>query len=154
MLKSDRYEIRISGTGGQGVVLAGIILAEAAGVWRPNQHVVQTVSYGPQVRGGLSSAEVVVTPEEIDFPQPIRLDLLIPFTQDAAAIGIKRLKPQGLVLQDPELAPRVTHGWVAVIPLTQLAKEGQVEIRQGESQIGKGRILFQKFQAQVPGFIL
>ena len=47
----DRYEIRLSGTGGQGLVLAGIILAEAAGIYEGKQ-VVQTVSYGPAARGG------------------------------------------------------------------------------------------------------
>ena len=61
---TERYEIRISGTGGQGVVLAGIILAEAVGCWQEGRHVVQTVSYGPQVRGGLSSAELVISQEE------------------------------------------------------------------------------------------
>ena len=50
---SNRYEVRISGTGGQGVILTGIILAEAVGRWQSGKHVVQTVSYGPQVRGGL-----------------------------------------------------------------------------------------------------
>ncbi|MEW5724641.1 MAG: 2-oxoacid:acceptor oxidoreductase family protein [Thermodesulfobacteriota bacterium] len=120
---SRRYELRLSGTGGQGVVLAGIILAEAAGRWRADQHVVQTVSYGPQVRGGLSSAEVVISDEPIDYPKPLRLDLLIPFTQEAAAEGAGLLKPQGILVQDPALVDHAPPGWVAEIPLTALARE-------------------------------
>jgi len=120
---SQRYEIRLSGTGGQGVVLAGIMLAEAAGTWRQGQHVVQTVSYGPQVRGGLSSAEVVISDEEIDYPRPIRLDLLIPFTQEAANESAGHLKPEGIILYDPDLVRRAPQGWVATVPLTKLALE-------------------------------
>lgn len=120
---SQRYEIRISGTGGQGVVLAGIILAEAVGCWQKGQHVVQTVSYGPQVRGGLSSAEIVISSDEIDYPKPISLDLLIPFTQEAANESSPLVKPKGLILQDPELVQKAPPGWVAQIPLSRLAFE-------------------------------
>lgn len=127
---SSRYEIKISGTGGQGVVLAGIILAEAAGRWKSGQHVVQTVSYGPQVRGGMSSAEVVISKDEIDYPKPIKLDLLIPFTQDAANEGQGIMKPDGIIIQDPDLVQRAPEGWVAQLPLTKLAVEstGRVQM--------------------------
>ncbi len=124
-----RYEIRLSGTGGQGVVLAGIILAEAAGRWKSGQYVVQTVSYGPQVRGGLSSAEVVISNESIDYPKPVKLDLLIPFTQEAANAGPPLMKEQGLIIQDPELVPRAPSGWVAELPLTKLAVESTGQAR-------------------------
>ena len=62
----DRYEIRLTGTGGQGLVLAGIILAEAAGIYE-GKYVVQTVSYGPSARGGTSRADVVISDEEIKY---------------------------------------------------------------------------------------
>lgn len=120
---TTRYEIRISGAGGQGVVLAGVILAEAAGRWQQGLKVVQTVSYGPQVRGGLSSAELVISDEEIDYPKPLALDLLAPFTQEAANEGVNHLKPHGMIIQDPDLVPRVSHGWVAQVPLTSLSLE-------------------------------
>ena len=119
----ERYEVRISGTGGQGVVLAGIILAEAVGRWQEGRYVVQTVSYGPQVRGGMSNAEVVISDEEIDYPRPISLDLLVPFTQDGANQAAGLLKPNGLVLMDPDLIHHAPPGWVAAIPLTRLAVE-------------------------------
>jgi 2-oxoglutarate ferredoxin oxidoreductase subunit gamma len=117
-----RYEVRFSGTGGQGVVLAGIILAEAAGSCK-GQFVVQTVSYGPQVRGGMSSAEVVISDQEIDYPKPMRLDLLVPFTQEACDQGAGLMKPDGVILLDPDLVVQTPEGWVASIPMTRLAKE-------------------------------
>ncbi|MEK7871409.1 MAG: 2-oxoacid:acceptor oxidoreductase family protein, partial [Nitrospirota bacterium] len=62
-----RYEIRLSGSGGQGLILAGIILAEAAGIY-DKKYVVQTQSYGPEARGGVSKSEIVISDEEIDYP--------------------------------------------------------------------------------------
>jgi 2-oxoglutarate ferredoxin oxidoreductase subunit gamma len=119
---ATRYEVRFSGTGGQGVVLAGMILAEAAGLFS-RRHVVQTVSYGPQVRGGNSNAEVVISEEEIDYPKPMRLDLLVPFTQQGCDEGARLLKPKGVILMDPELVSQVPEGWVASVPMTKIAKE-------------------------------
>ena len=57
---SERYEIRLSGSGGQGLITAGIILAEAAGI-HDSKFVCQTQSYGPEARGGASRAEVVIS---------------------------------------------------------------------------------------------
>ena len=78
----DRYEIRLSGSGGQGLVLAGIILAEAAGIYE-GKNVVQTVSYGPAARGGTSRADVVISDEEIDYPKAMGLDILLAMNQMA-----------------------------------------------------------------------
>ena len=119
---ATRYEVRFSGTGGQGVVLAGMILAEAAGL-SGDRHVVQTVSYGPQVRGGNSNAEIVIGEEEIDYPKPLRLDLLVPFTQQGCDEGVRLMKPRGVILLDPTLVSQIPEGWVAEIPMTRLAVE-------------------------------
>jgi len=121
-MAAERYEVRFSGTGGQGVVLAGMILAEAAGLFG-GRHVVQTVSYGPQVRGGNSNAEVVISEEEIDHPKPIALDLLVPFTQQGCDEGAKLLKPKGIVLLDPEMVSQMPQGWIAPLPLKRIAFE-------------------------------
>jgi 2-oxoglutarate ferredoxin oxidoreductase subunit gamma len=118
----DRCEIRLSGTGGQGVVLAGILLAEAAGL-RPGQHVVQTVSYGPQVRGGMSSAELVVSQEPIDYPKPLGLDLFVPLTEEAYPEGLPLMKPRGIILLDPDRIRQAEQGWVVRVPLGRIAKE-------------------------------
>ena len=81
---SYRYEIRLSGEGGQGIVLAGVILAEAAAIY-DDQNATQTQVYGPESRGGASKAEVIISDEEeIDYPKAISVDLLLALTQAAA----------------------------------------------------------------------
>ena len=62
---SFRYEIRLSGSGGQGLILAGKILAEAAAIY-DNKNATQSQSYGPEARGGSSRSEVIISDEEID----------------------------------------------------------------------------------------
>ena len=105
------------------MVLIGIIMAEAVGRWTEGRNVVQTVSYGPQVRGGLSSAELVISEDEIDYPKPIKLDLLVPFTQEAANEGASIMKPEGLILHDSDLVHHAPKGWIVPIPMTRLAVE-------------------------------
>jgi 2-oxoglutarate ferredoxin oxidoreductase subunit gamma len=122
MQNIKRYEVRFSGTGGQGVVLAGILFAEAASLM-PGQYVAQTVSYGPQVRGGMSSAEVVVSQSPIDYPKPIGLDLLVPFTQEACNQALHLMKEDGVILLDPDQVPERPQGWVAAVPLSKIAAQ-------------------------------
>jgi len=75
-----RYEIRLSGSGGQGLILMGIILAEAIGIY-DGKFVAQTQSYGPEARGGSSKSEVIVSDEEIDYPKAMQPDLLLAMNQ-------------------------------------------------------------------------
>ena len=98
----DRFEIRLSGTGGQGLVLAGIILAEAVGIYE-GKNVVQTVSYGPAARGGTSRADVVVSDWAIDFPKAMGLDVLLAMNQMACDESASNLKPNGLLVVDSYL---------------------------------------------------
>jgi 2-oxoglutarate ferredoxin oxidoreductase subunit gamma len=81
-MKDDRFEIRLSGAGGQGIILAGIILGEALSVYG-GKHAIQTQSYGPEARGGASKAEVVVGSGEVDYPKVVKPDLLLAMTQEA-----------------------------------------------------------------------
>lgn len=118
----DRMEIRLSGTGGQGLVLAGIILAEAAGIYE-GKHVVQTVSYGPAARGGTSRADVVVSDKEIDYPKAIGLDLLLAMSQMAYDESTSDLKSSGILVVDSQLVTEVNTLRVVKIPFTQIARE-------------------------------
>src|SRR5512137_3187072 len=81
----ERYEIRLSGSGGQGLIVAGIILAESAGVY-DGRFVCQTQSYGPEARGGASKAEVVISDEAIDYPKAIKPDLLLAMNQKSCDV--------------------------------------------------------------------
>ena len=76
-----RVEFRLSGSGGQGLLLAGIVLSEAA--IEEGKNAVQTQSYGPEARGGSSKAEVVISDEDIDYPKATDPDYLLALTADA-----------------------------------------------------------------------
>jgi len=104
------------------LLLAGIILAEAAGVYE-GKHVVQTVSYGPAARGGTSRADVVISDGEIDYPKAIGLDLLLAMTQMACDESAGDLKPSGILVVDSQLVTEVNSLRVVKIPFTQIARE-------------------------------
>jgi len=76
----ERYEIRLSGSGGQGLVLAGVILSEAAAIY-DDYYAVQTQSYGPEARGGASKAEVIIGTEPISYPKATKPNLLLALNQ-------------------------------------------------------------------------
>lgn len=76
-----RREIRICGFGGQGIILAGVILGDAA--TRSGLNAVQTQSYGPESRGGAARSEVVIADEVIDYPRVVEADILIAPSQTA-----------------------------------------------------------------------
>jgi 2-oxoglutarate ferredoxin oxidoreductase subunit gamma len=74
-------ELRLSGSGGQGLILAGVILAEAALI--DGKRAIQSQSYGPEARGGSSKAEVIISDGEIDFVKVQKCDMLLCLTQEA-----------------------------------------------------------------------
>lgn len=117
-----RYEIRLSGSGGQGLIVAGIILAEAAGIY-DGKYVCQTQSYGPEARGGASKAEVVISDEEIDYPKAIKPDLLLAMNQRSCDAYFFDLKRSGLLVVDASLVKQVPTTKVVAIPFTQIARE-------------------------------
>ncbi len=79
---TDHREVILAGSGGQGLVLSAVLLAEAALL--EGKNVVQTQSYGIASRGGLSLAEVIIDPAEIIFQQVIRPDCVLALTEEAA----------------------------------------------------------------------
>jgi len=94
-----KTEIRLAGTGGQGVILASVILAEAAGV-HEGMNVVQTQSYGPEARGGASRADVIISDEAILYPKSRQLDVLVCLSQPAADKYFDALKVRGIAIID------------------------------------------------------
>jgi len=117
-----RYEIRLGGSGGQGLILIGIIFAEAVGL-HEGLHVVQTQSYGPEARGGASKSEIVVSDEEIDYPKADNPDLLLAMTQASCDLYFRDLKEGGTLLLDSTFVKQVPKPTAIQIPLTTLAKE-------------------------------
>ena len=123
-MRDGSVEIRFSGSGGQGILLAAAIVAEAAAA--QGEHVVQTQSYGPEARGGASKAEVIVAHDEIDYPEVLTPDISLVLSQaaydkyagDTAAGGLL-VYDSGLV--DPAGAPE---SWTLCgLPFTQAAAD-------------------------------
>jgi 2-oxoglutarate ferredoxin oxidoreductase subunit gamma len=121
---SFRYEIRLSGEGGQGLVLAGKILAEAAAIY-DDRNATQSQSYGPEARGGASRSEVIISDGEIDFPKAQNLDLLLALTQEAFDKYYHDLRPGGLLVLDEDAVTRVPEGdWkITRVPFVRLARD-------------------------------
>jgi 2-oxoglutarate ferredoxin oxidoreductase subunit gamma len=118
----NRYEIRLSGSGGQGIILSGIILAEALGLYG-EKFVAQTQSYGPEARGGASRAEVIVSDEEIDYPKAIKLDVLLAMNQKSCDEYYRDLKEDGLLIVDSSFVTQVPTSKAIQIPFTKIARE-------------------------------
>ncbi len=119
-----KTEVRLSGSGGQGMILAGIILAEAAGI-HDGKNVVQTQSYGVEARGGASRAEVIISDEEIVFPEITRPDILLAMNQPSLDKFLGSLKEDGILILDSThvKSPADIQTRVYGIPLTELARK-------------------------------
>ncbi|HHV79991.1 MAG TPA: 2-oxoacid:ferredoxin oxidoreductase subunit gamma [Firmicutes bacterium] len=102
-----RMEFRLAGSGGQGVILAGVILAEAA-VSYEGLNAVQSQSYGPESRGGASKCEVIISDGEIYFPKVISPDVMLIMNQSSWNKYIHDLKKGGIVVADSTLVKELT----------------------------------------------
>lgn len=121
---SDRYEIRFSGSGGQGMILAGIIMAEAAAIYG-DKNAAQSQSYGPESRGGASKAEVIISDQMIDYPKATSIDCMLALTQEACTKYHKDIKDGGILLVDSSLVKEVPKGNFKVInaPIIDTARD-------------------------------
>ncbi len=118
----DRYEIRFSGSGGQGLITAAVVFAEAVGVY-DGRYVCQTQSYGPEARGGKSKAEVVISDRPIDYPKALELDLLLAMNQAACDAYFYDLKQNGILVVDSTLVEQFPTSRVIAIPFTGIARD-------------------------------
>ena len=117
-----RKEIRLSGSGGQGLILAGVILAEGAIL--SDLNAVQTQSYGPEARGGASKSEVILSNECINFPKVIHSDILISLTQKSFDEYIKNSKENSIVIVDSSInTHNIENFTLYKVPILHTAKE-------------------------------
>ena len=116
-----RYEIRLAGSGGQGVILAGLILAEAAVFER--HYVIHAQNYGPEARGGTSISEVIFSDAEIDYPKTLGLDLLLALNQRGYDESLPNMKPEGLVITDSDLVEKVFWEKTVRVPFARRARQ-------------------------------
>ena len=96
-----RTEIILSGSGGQGLISAGIILAKAA--INSGLNMVQTQSYESQSRGGGSKSEIIIDTDEIHFPKIKKPHLLLCLTKESYMLYNKDIKDQGIVIVDSHI---------------------------------------------------
>ncbi len=118
-----RTEVRISGLGGQGVVLAGQILGRAA--VRDGKHVVQTQSYGAEARGSAAKSEVIISDRKIGFPVVRKCDILVAMSQSALNVHLNDLKKAATLLVDRELVKDIpeVEAKIFQLPTTQTAEK-------------------------------
>lgn len=118
-------EIRIAGFGGQGVILSATIIGKAASIFQ-GAYATMTQSFGPEARGGSSSAQVILSGEPILYPYVTQPDILVVLSQEAFTRFTPELKPGGMLIVEQDLVriaglqdrPRIYS-----VPATRLAEE-------------------------------
>jgi 2-oxoglutarate ferredoxin oxidoreductase subunit gamma len=118
-------EIRIAGFGGQGVILAASVIGKAAAIFQ-GAFATMTQSFGPEARGGSSSAQVILSTDPILYPYVTQPDVLVVMSQEAYTRFSPQLKPGGILITEQELV-RVDNIPAGVrafgVPATRLAEE-------------------------------
>ena len=118
-------EIRISGFGGQGVILSAIVIGKAGCIYE-NGYSTMTQAFGPEARGGACSAQVILSNEPILYPYVTRPDILVTMSQEAYSLFTPQLKEDGVLIIEQDLVrvdklpPGVR---VYGVPATRLAEE-------------------------------
>jgi len=118
-------EIKIGGFGGQGVIMAGMIVGRAAAIYN-DKHSTLTQAFGPEARGSACSAQVLVSDDRILYPYVTAPDILVVMSQEAYTRFAPEMKPEGLLLVEEDLVK--TDGLDAKtkvfgIPATRFAEE-------------------------------
>ncbi|SMF39118.1 2-oxoacid:acceptor oxidoreductase family protein [Desulfovibrio gilichinskyi] len=118
----ERFEIRLSGLGGQGILTLGKVMGSGLALGQ-GYNVTQTQSYGPEARGGASRSDLVISSEKISYPKAESVDLLIALSQEACNMYFRNLKPGGLLLIESDLVKQPPVNMFLGLPFTNLAKE-------------------------------
>ncbi len=118
---NTRIEIRIGGTGGQGLILSAKILADALAAG--GKRVAQSQTYEPTSRGGYCNADLVISDDAVDFPITTALDQLVLLDRLAINPSWPLLKPGALVIADTRLCPELPAGDYRIhrLPLSRTA---------------------------------
>ena len=124
LAESAKTQVRIAGFGGQGIVLAGKILGQAAAI-HEGANAVMTQSYGPEARGGACSADVIASAARIHYPRVTRPDILVLMSEEAARTYGPKAAEDATVLVNEDLVKTVPEGAglrVFKIPATKIAE--------------------------------
>jgi len=116
-----RVEIRISGFGGQGVGLFGVVLGRALSIYQ-DLNVVMTQAYGPEARGGASNANIVVADRTIDYPFVQKADVLVALSQESYTRFRPEAKADALLIIESDLVTLDLGDRAVGIPATRVAE--------------------------------
>lgn len=121
---SNHFEARFSAVGGQGIILAGGLLADAAANFE-GKHAVQSPTYTAQVRGGPTKIDIIIDDEEIIYPRTTAIDFFLALAQNSYNSFAKNLKPGCIVLIDPNLVKKVDEEKYKVyrVPIIEVTKK-------------------------------
>ena len=117
-----RKEIRFAGFGGQGMILAGHIVGHAASIF-DRKNAVLTQSYGPEARGGASSADVVISDAEIDYPKVTLPEIIVVMSQEAYKTYGMKVGKDAIMIIDEDLVKVDAGRKVLSVPSTRLAEQ-------------------------------
>jgi 2-oxoglutarate ferredoxin oxidoreductase subunit gamma len=132
----SRFEVRLSGTGGQGILTLGKIMGQVLAIDH-GFFVTQTQSYGPEARGGASRADLVISSERISYPKPVNLDMLVALSQEACNLYFRNLKPSGFLLVDTSLVNQTPSNIFWGLPFTAMAR-GKIGVAQATNIVCLG----------------
>lgn len=115
--------LTIAGLGGQGSILAGVILGSAA-VTYDGRYSVQTQAYSSELRGGFAATWVIVSDEPVAFPRVTEPDVLVAQAQDSITRFAARLKPGGTLIFDSDMVHEIPEGIERVfrVPATSVSR--------------------------------
>ena len=120
-MTSDAIGVRLAGRGGQGVMLAGFLLAQAA--MTDGMHVVQTQSYGPEARLGAAKSDVILSPSEIAYPEVIKPDVFLCLSHDAFVAYSSTVSDEATSIIDNRAVSGIATPSAIILPLTDTARE-------------------------------
>jgi len=121
----SHFEIRIAGMGGQGIIMAAVMIGRAASIFG-GKNVTLTQSYGPESRGGACKAEVIVSDQRIDYPKVRQPSLLAIMSEEAYRNNISNSVSEAIVVIDPDMVQEdqsYTHAKIFRVPATRIAED-------------------------------
>ncbi|MGB4238229.1 MAG: 2-oxoacid:acceptor oxidoreductase family protein [Candidatus Hydrothermia bacterium] len=125
-MERNKIEITLAGSGGQGLILAGLVLADAAGI-EEGMEIVQTVEYGPEARLGTSRSDLIISRKIISYPKVIHPDVLVVLSQSAYDKFNKIVKIPGAIILDTfntkEFSKDTEGIEIVALPFTEIVRE-------------------------------
>ncbi|MGL1863744.1 MAG: 2-oxoacid:acceptor oxidoreductase family protein [Pseudodesulfovibrio sp.] len=134
----QRFEIRFSGLGGQGIITLGKVMGQGLAIGH-GYNVTQTQSYGPEARGGSSKCDLVISSSPISYPKAESLDVLVALSQEACNTYYPYLKPGGALVIESDLVKQPPTNQFLGLPYTRLAKD-KVGIAQAMNTVVLGSL--------------